>query len=250
MVLDGIFIIVKDKETALEIFNGLKSKYGFLHGGYSQTQELKLLKAYCHDVVGAIDECFESQMYGPSACIKKITCIQHSDDLYRISSNTMCVANMVIDLYNIIDSSVPLKDFPSCRKLAELSVDDAVSVVNDLTRNNIVKASVCVALLGKKVSDIVKVSDVEQFYISRINELTFELRELGREPIPMEKYLLKKFKAELGYCSQARVKAGLGMVKEVIGLIGSVADAINDYESMIPKTDGTMDYSQYHNSHA
>lgn len=244
MAVSGIFIIVKEKEEALDIFNGLKSKYGFLHGGYSSIQELKLLKAYCHDVIGAIVECFESQMYGPSAYIKKIADIQQSDDLYRISSNAMHVANIAIDLYNIIDESIPLKDFPSCRKLAELSVADAVSAGNDLIGKHIVKASVCCALLGKNVSDIVKIADVEDFYIGRINELNFELRELGREPIPMETYLLKKFKAELGYCSEARVKAGLGIAKEIIGLIGSAADAINDYESMIPKTDGTVEYAK------
>lgn len=149
-----------------------------------------------------------------------------------MSSNTLSISGLVIDLYNIIDGSIPLKDFPSCKRLADLSVEDAISAVNDLTRNNIVKGSVCVALLGKKVTDMVRISDVEEFYISRINELTSELRELGREPIPMEDYLLKKFKAELAYCSQARVKTGLGIVKEVVGLVGSVADAIDDYERM------------------
>lgn len=73
MPIKGIFIIVKEKEESLEVFNGLKTKYGHLHGGYSQTQELKLLKAYCHDVINAIIECFESKMYGPSACVRKIS---------------------------------------------------------------------------------------------------------------------------------------------------------------------------------
>lgn len=244
MAVKGIFIIVKEKEEALEIFNRLKSKYGSLHGGYSQSQQLSLLKAYCHDVAHAITDCFESRMYGPSTCIKKITHIQSNDDLYRVSSNTMSVARLVIDLYNIIDGSIPLKDFPSCKSLADLSVDDAISAVNDLTKNHIVKVSVCTILLGKKVSDIIKVSDIEEFYLTRINELTSELRELGREPIPMETYLLKKFMAELGYCTQARVKTGLGIVKEVIGVIGSVADAISDYESSVPQNDVAVEYAK------
>lgn len=244
MAVSGIFIIVKKKEEALDIFNGLKSKYGFLPSAYSQSQELSLFKAYCHDVINAITECFESQMYAPANYIKRISHIQKSDDLYKLSSNVIRVADIVADLYNIIDTSIPLKDFPSCKKLADLSVDDAISAVNDLTRNNIVKGSVCIALLGKKATELVKISDVEEFYISRINELTSELRELDREPIPMETYLIKKFKAELGYCSEARVKTGLGIAKEIIGLIGSATDAINDYESMIPKTDGTVEYAK------
>lgn len=244
MPVKGIFIIVKEKEESLEVFNELKTKYGYLHGGYNQNQERSLLKAYCHDVINAISECFESKMFGPSACIKRISQIQHSDDLYRVSSNAMSVSSLVLDLYNIIDGSIPLKDFPSCKKLDDLSVDDAISAVNDLTKNNIVKGSVCVALLGKKVTDIVKISDIEEFYVSRINELTSELRELGREPIPMEDYLLKKFKAELAYCSQARVKTGLGIVKEVVGLVGSVADAIDDYEKMGHEMGKTVEYAK------
>lgn len=244
MTIKGIFIIVKGKEAALQIFNGLKSKYGYLHSGYSQSQQLSLLRAYSRDVVNAINECFESRMYGPSVCIKKITHIQTSDDLYRVSANFMSIANMTIDLYNIIDDSIPLNDFPSCKKLADLSVDDAVSAVNDLTSNHIVKASVCAVLLGKRVTDIVKISDIEDFYLTRINELTSELRELDREPIPMETYLLKKFRAELGYCTQARLKTGLGVVKEVIGVVGNVVDAINDYESCASQKGGAIEYAK------
>ena len=46
----------------------------------------------------------------------------------------------------------------------------------------------------------------------------------------MEKFLLNKFKAELGYCQKARIKTGLGVVKEIIGIIGNIDDAIEKYE--------------------
>lgn len=46
----------------------------------------------------------------------------------------------------------------------------------------------------------------------------------------MEEYLLMKFKAELGYCQKARIKTGLGAVKEIVGIIGNIDDAIENYE--------------------
>lgn len=46
----------------------------------------------------------------------------------------------------------------------------------------------------------------------------------------MEEYLLRKFKAELGYCQKARIKTGLGAVKEIVGIIGNIDDAIKNYE--------------------
>lgn len=65
---------------------------------------------------------------------------------------------------------------------------------------------------------------------NRIKELETELQEVNRPPIEMEKYLLNKFKAELGYCQKARIKTGLGVVKEIIGIIGNIDAAIEKYE--------------------
>ena len=46
----------------------------------------------------------------------------------------------------------------------------------------------------------------------------------------MEEYLLNKFKAELGYCQRARIKTGLGITKEIVGIIGNIDDVITKYE--------------------
>lgn len=45
-----------------------------------------------------------------------------------------------------------------------------------------------------------------------------ELHEIERPAIDMEEYLLMKFKAELGNCQKARIKTGLGAVKEIVGI--------------------------------
>ena len=89
-----------------------------------------------------------------------------------------------------------IKDFPLCKKLSELSIDDAVSAINDLGKNKIVKVAVCSILLGKKIYDRIQISDIESFYKERICELETELHEIERPAIDMEEYLLMKFKAE------------------------------------------------------
>ena len=76
----------------------------------------------------------------------------------------------------------------------------------------------------------IQISDIESFYEERIKELETEIQLAGRPPIDMEKYLLNKFKAELGYCQKARIKTGLGVVKEIIGIIGNIDAAIEKYE--------------------
>lgn len=215
MQIPGIFIIVKDKESSLEQFNKLKERYGNLHRGYNLHQEVSLCKAYCHDLQSAIKECFEYEMYAPQKCLKKLAAFQKNDDPSKVSAISFQAGDIASGLYTIIKNSVPIKDFPSCKKLSELSIDDAVSAINDLGNN---KIAVCSILLGKKIYDRIQISDIESFYKERINELETELREIERPAIDMEEYLLRKFKAELGYCQKARIKTGLGAVKEIVGI--------------------------------
>ena len=191
---------------------------------------MNLCKAYCRDLQCAIKECFESEMYGPQWCLRKLTVYQKDDDLSQVYKFSTYTGDIAGELYTIIKNSVPIKDFPSCKKLSELSYDDAVSTINDLGKNNIVKVTVCSLLLGKKVYDRIQISDIESFYEERIKELETELQEVNRPPIEMEKYLLNKFKAELGYCQKARIKTGLGVVKEIIGIISNIDAAIEKYE--------------------
>lgn len=230
MQIPGIFIIVKDKESSLEQFNKLKERYGNLHGGYNLHQELNLCKAYSHDLQSAIKECFESEMYGPQNCLKKLAVYQMNDDPSKVYTFSTYTADIAGGLYTIIKNSVPIKDFPSCKKLSELSYDDALSAINDLRKNDIVKVVVASALLGKKINDRIRISDIESFYKDQIKELETELQQVGRPPIEMEEYLLNKFKAELGYCQRARIKTGLGITKEIVGIIGNIDDVITKYE--------------------
>lgn len=41
-------------------------------------------------------------------------------------------------------------------------------------------------LLGKKINDMIQLSDIESFYEDQIKELETELQQVGRPPIEME----------------------------------------------------------------
>ena len=87
MDVSGIYIVVKNKEEALEIFESLKKRYGFLHGGYNSQQQQSLFKSYCHDVASAIKECFEFQMLGPNKCLKKISQLETQDNAFMMAQS-------------------------------------------------------------------------------------------------------------------------------------------------------------------
>ena len=150
---------------------------------------------------------------------------------------------MLLGLRNIIAESIPIKDLPSCKRLTELSTGDAISAINDLGKNSIVKAVVCAGLLGQNIADSIEISDVENFYMHQIEELRQELSDEKREMCDIEVFLMAKYKAELGYCHQARVKTGIGIVKEIVGIIGNADEAIRKYEETVaPKNLPSLTY--------
>ena len=88
--------------------------------------------------------------------MKKLALYQKNDDPSKVSAISLYAADIASGLYTIILNSVPIKDFPSCKKLSELSAEDALSVINDLGKYNIVKATVGSVLLGKKINDMIR----------------------------------------------------------------------------------------------
>ena len=59
----------------------------------------------------------------------------------------------------------------------------------------------------------------------------------------IEVFLMAKYKAELGYCHQARVKTGIGIVKEIVGIIRNADESISKYEEMVaPKNTPSLTY--------
>ena len=95
----------------------------------------------------------------------------------------------------------------------------------------------CALLLGKNVSDAVEISEIENFYKRNLDELEYEINLEKRNPSEMEEFLLTKYRAEICYCHNARLKTGLGAVKELLSITQNVAEHIQKYEGLESKTD-------------
>lgn len=229
MKILGLFITINDKDAALRSFDSLICKYRNKHP-INDRQGVCICKEYCHDAISLTNECFAAEMWGPQRCIKRLKEYQGNDDIYKVQVIMFDVCRIVAELRSIIETSIPIKDLPSCKKLTELTVSDAISASKDLVKSNIFKNAINIALLVKDGCDSVKISDVEDFYKAELKQLQSEVRELGREMSPVETFLMTKYKAELAYCYEANVKTGLSIAKEVLDLIGDVKKAINDYE--------------------
>ena len=242
MELLGIFVTVKPKVEALAIIDGFTHKYDNKHSCNAR-QGVELFKAYCHDAAKVITECFASEMWGPQRCVRRLEYFRSNDDVALLKPMSLEAGGMLLGLRNIIAESIPIKDLPSCKRLTELSTGDAISAINDLGKNSIVKTVVCAGLLGKNISDSIEISDVEKYYLRQIEELKRELAEEKREMCDIEVFLMAKYQAELGHCHQARVKTGIGIVKEIVGIIRNADEAISKYEEMVaPKNTPSLTY--------
>ena len=242
MELLGIFVTIRPKVEALAIIDGFTHKYNKKHS-FNARQDVALFKAYCYDAAKVITECFASEMWGPQRCIRRLEHFWSNDDVGMLKPMSLEAVGMLLGLRNIIAESIPIKDLPSCKRLTELSTGDAISAINDLGKHSIVKAVVCAGLLGKNIADSIEISDVENFYMHQIEELRQELSDEKREMCDIEVFLMAKYKAELGYCHQARVKTGIGIVKEIVGIIGNADEAIRKYEETVaPKNTPSLTY--------
>ena len=229
MKLLGLFVTVNGKDVALASFDRLIRKYNYKRP-MNDHHGVSICKEYCHDVISLINECLAAEMWGPQRCIKRLKEYQGNDDVNKAQMIMFDVYNIVTGLRSIIETSIPIKDLPSCKRLTELTVSDAISASKDLVKSNILRNAITIALLVKDGCDCVKISNVEDFYKTEIKQLQKEVCELGREMSPVEIFLMTKYKAELAYCYEATVKTGLSIAKEVMDLIGDVKKAISDYE--------------------
>lgn len=232
----GIFIITKNKDEALEAFDKLINEFKNKHA-YNEKQGVSICKAYCNECRKTIKECFSYEMWGPKQCLNKLEYHYINDDPYKTSSILFDVFAMVSNLRSIISTSVPIKDLPSCKNLCELSTSDAISAINDLGGNGIIKVVVCAGLLGKNISDNIEISEIENFYKRNIDELEYELKLEKREPNDMEEFLLTKYRAEICYCHNARLKTGIGIVKELSSITQNITEHIQKYEKLESKND-------------
>lgn len=234
--ITGIFVTTKGKEESLKIFELFSQKYQH-RVAVNDKQRLEIFRAYCNDAKKVIETCFVHGMWGSNRCVKRILTLQQHATVNNAYMNQIEVLNIMMELKNIIRTAIPIIELPSCKGLIELSVTDAISAMNDLGKNNIVKIMICSMLLGKNISDNYKISDIENFYISQIKELEREVAEEKREMNDTESFLMDKFYAEICYCYKARLKTGIGITKEVYSIVRNADQKNRKYEGQISSQD-------------
>lgn len=230
----GIFVI-KDKENAIAQIESLCKKYNSKNV-VNNKQLVALFKAYCRETINMLETCFATEMQGATRCKRFVEELLYTDDINFAKIGFNQIFDMSMCLRNIAQNSIRIKDMPSCRKLIEMSPEDAASAAIDLVKSDIVKGFVKSWLLGTKVKDAIEISDIRRYYNAQIKELQKELREEQREISPIEQFLMDKFNAEIGYCDIASVKTGIGAVKEAIGLLDIAHKNIKKFEQKLNNT--------------
>ena len=229
MMLRGTFITVVSKDEIIEKLNNLNKRYQKASMSYGH-QTVSYLKSYCHEFLDIIDTCFATDLRAVKRCRASIERGLYIDDPYLASIVMSEVHNTSINMETMVSGFIPLNDYPTCKPLLELSAEDAVSVANDLNKNTLTKVVIGAGLLGKKIGDIITISDIKTFYKDQISNLESEIAADRDRPSYTEEFLFDKFKAELGYCYKAMFKTGIGTAKEIIGLIATADEAIKRYE--------------------
>lgn len=101
----------------------------------------------------------------------------------------------------------------SRHQLTELLPEDIISKSKDLVKNDVVRG----------------------YYRDRLSQLTEEILIKGGSTSPIERFLIDKFNAEIGYCNMALFKAGIGITQELKGLVETGRKHIEKYESDLLK---------------
>ena len=231
--MNEIFVGVKDKDAIEVVIDALCKKYNNRQvPDYSQRRAL--FRSYCRETIMVFESCFATSLLGMKRCINKVRTYQEKD-IIEIDNAALDIVNMLLELKTIVKSMVPIKELPSCKKLTELSPEDIFSKAKDLVKSDIIKASASTLLLGVKISDVVRIEDIRQFYDGRLSQLTEEIKEKDDEVSSIEQFLIDKFNAEIGYCDVASFKTGIGITEELIRLAEIGRKHIEKYENRLKK---------------
>ncbi len=227
----GIFVI-KDKENAVAQIEHLCKKYNSKNAA-NNVQSVALFKAYCRETISMLETCFATEMQGVTRCKRFVEAFLYTDDINNTQAATIQIFDMLMQLRNIAQNATLIKDLPSCKKLTELSTEDAIAAATDLIKSDIVKGIAKSWILGTKIKDAIEISDIRKYYNDQIEELQKELHEEQHEISPIEQFLMDKFNAEIGYCDIASIKTGIGAAKEVVGLLDIAHKNINKFEQQL-----------------
>ncbi|MBR5674708.1 MAG: hypothetical protein IKW97_09950 [Muribaculaceae bacterium] len=233
-----IYIIIKDKAHTLKRIEGLCSKY-HTKTAINEQQRKRHFKSYCHDAVTVINDCFETSLLGAKRTINKINEYSKKDNV-NIQAASLDIFNILINLKCLVESSVPIQDLPSCRRLIGLSPEDAVFKANEFVKNNDIRAGIHILSLESNVTDTQYIEAVTTFYSNYLHELKDEINFKRIAPNQIEQFLLDKFNIELEYCRLAQLKAGNNIAKDIKGLADIAKESIEKREQRLIALNKTL----------
>lgn len=133
--MNEIFVAIKETDYIEAQIGELCEKYNNRCGA-DYVQQRALFRSYCYDTIKLFEDCFETSMLGIQRCAAKVKGYQTIDDL-DIRLARIDIVEMLYELKDIVKIMVPIKDLPSCRKLAELSAEDIVSKAKRLSEERL-----------------------------------------------------------------------------------------------------------------
>lgn len=228
--MNEIFLLKKDKDFVLNKIEEIFRKYQTINAT-NDVQRRTILRKCCHDIDCMLDECFEPSLWGVAKCKQKTNKCYCVDDPQLVDVSFYILGQMLSELNARTYCAIPLKEYPSCRKLIELSPKDVISKTKDLVKNDIVKAGVCFLLLGLGVGKAINIADIKKLYKGFLDELQKEILEKNDGISPVEQELMDWFNAEIGYCDLAMFKAGISIGENVADLIDIAQKNIDKYEN-------------------
>lgn len=228
--MNEIFLLKKDKDFVLNKIEEIFRKYQTINAT-NDVQRRTIMRQCCHDIDCMLDECFEPSLLGVAKCKQKTNKCYCVDNPMLVEASFRTLSKMLFELNIKTNNAIPLKDYPSCRKLVGLSPEDVISKTKDLVKNDIVKASVCCLLLGLGVGKAINIADIKKLYKGFLDELQKEILEKNDGISPVEQELMDWFNAEIGYCDLAMFKAGISIGENVADLIDIAQKNIDKYEN-------------------
>ena len=231
-MVNGVFIIVKDKEYVLDRIDCIVDKYRNLKST-SFNVYLSDFKTCCKSIEKLLNECFENRLQSVKRCKQFVSSCLKANELTAIQKCRHGLGIMLTDIYFIVKNSCPIKDYPSCKNMLELSKDEIISKAKDLVKNDIVKGCVCFALLGWKVGDVIRIEDIKGLYKRLKNDLESDIKEKGGSSNAVEQWLLDWFNAEIGYCDIALFKAGVNIGENVKKIVDIAKKSIEKFKNRI-----------------
>ena len=200
----------------------------------SDKENKALCKAYCEKTYRLLEDCFVPGMWGVERAKNLLKRYKDSDNLSKLCDAKTIADGILLNISLSLGRVFPLKDFPSCKNLLDLSSDIASAYAKDLIKSKVIKVGLEVLLLKSKVDDAVTIEDVWRFYNDIVKELEREMLEEGWTLSSVEQSLFLKSKAERAYCYKAMIKTGFGITKELKDIMDDLnADKdIQQYESM------------------